>query len=84
MIQQDFLTPFETTIGGDVSHAKKARGVANNCRLNLDSVKSKLVNAKEDKVQALQDELNHAESDFDHAVLLARNAMKAILESVIF
>ena len=82
MIQQDFLLPFESTIGGDMTQAKKARGAANNCRLNLDSVKSKLVNAKDDKVQALQDELNHAESEFDHAVLVAKNAMKAILESV--
>lgn len=82
-IQQDFISPFESVIGGDLQHAKKARGVANNARLNLDSIKSKLASAKEDKQAGLRDELNHSESEFDHAVLVAKNAMKAVLESVI-
>lgn len=69
-------------MGGDITHAKKLRGAANSARLTLDGVKSKLQHAKEDKVTQLQNDLNVAESEFDQAVMLARNAMKTVLESV--
>ena len=69
-------------MGGDITHAKKLRGAANSARLTLDGVKSKLQHAKEDKIPALRNELNLSESEFDQAVMLARNAMKTVLESV--
>ena len=81
-IQRDFVSPFESVVGGDIIHAKKARNAANNGRLNLDSIRSRMASAKEDKLASLRDELNHAESEFDHFVLVAKSAMNTVLESV--
>ena len=77
------MTPFESAVGGDIAHAKKLRGNANNARLALNTIKAKLQNTKEERIAGMQNELNLSESDFNQAVMLAQNAMRVVLESVL-
>ncbi|EPZ34609.1 hypothetical protein ROZALSC1DRAFT_27257 [Rozella allomycis CSF55] len=76
-----FLAPFMNTLDGTFQIAAKARKAAQKARLELDTVKSRLRQSSNDKIEMLSQELKLAEEQFNLNVEDAILHMKAVTEN---
>ncbi len=80
-VQSAFLSPFYNALDTNISFSVKSRKIAQRCRLDLDTCKARIKNAKPDKLPQLQQELKAAETNFNVSVEDAIITMRAVVEN---
>jgi hypothetical protein len=76
------MHPWNATLSNTIQHALKARKEVASARLSLDSAKTRLKNARPEKLGVAQSDLQQCEDVFNVAVHDAMVKMRSVVDSV--